>query len=308
MIKLSWSQRCTLQLCHRAYKYKYIDNIVPRSFNKALNFGSVFHELVATLYTKGLGEALKSIDASLAKVDTSSFQQDDFDELQWQTIVLNSMVLAISESYLAGDIADGFKVIEAEKSHIAKPITTATGRKIKGFIYECIPDLVIRDKDSFLWLVEYKTTSKIGQSYFERLQIDEQTNGMIYFLEKEYGEKFKGIIFRVIKKPGIRQTKKETSVQFFDRLQDVMTSRYGDYFFEQIFLRDEALIKEFEVNLEQTCKALRYIIKQELYYKDTSKCSLHKCGYLPLCCNQSGAEMLFEEKKAREEETSEQHF
>jgi len=47
------------------------------------------------------------------------------------------------------------------------------------------------------WVLEYKTTSRLGGKYFNQFKVDFQTNCYIYFAQKHFKEKYEGVYFDV---------------------------------------------------------------------------------------------------------------
>lgn len=47
------------------------------------------------------------------------------------------------------------------------------------------------------WVIEYKTTSRLGATYFNQFKVDFQTDCYVYFAQKNFNEKYEGVLFDV---------------------------------------------------------------------------------------------------------------
>jgi hypothetical protein len=303
--RLSWSQLGTFNSCKKRYYWSYIKNLEPVAFQDSLSFGVIFHDAMEMLYKEGVVSIVQDhITKLIRKMDTTAFTQKDFDKQDWMEIVLRAMVQGAYDYFYTVDRERGFSVVETEKKYdVAIPNPKAKrAYNSRKYRYVFIMDLWLvrqREDTKEYELVEYKTASRLRESYFERLKIDQQTRGMTYFLQREYGITISKIRYRILKKPGIRQTKKENRVQFFERLESEFDKKPDDYFIEKDFLVNQKQIKEFGEDLWMMQKELDFVIKNELYTKDTSKCSILNCPFLPLCNDQTNSDVLYKQKEKR---------
>lgn len=299
---LSHSQLNTFDACKKRYFYNYVQNIVPKVRKKALTHGSLFHSAMEVLYKTGdLAQAVKSIDKEILALNKTFFEQKDYDDLDWTELVVKAQLRGYYEIFYAHDIKAGYKSVEIEKEYDVTIINPETNVPSRKFIYRFIADRVVRDSEGKLWLVEYKTASKLGQSYFDRLSIDNQITGMLYYLQQIYKEKFEGIIYRVMKKPGIKQTQKESRSGFFARLSNEFMKNPDKYFVEEILVRDVKAFDEFKQDLWAKQKEVQGCINTGIYPKSTANCVSHfgTCEYMPLCTKEFNALDKYEERKDR---------
>lgn len=104
------------------------------------------------------------------------------------------------------DAKDFVKVLYNEE-RIEVPLLSPSGRRTCGR-YTFKTDLVVEDKDKFLWLVDHKT---IATGNLPSLEMDEQSVSYLYGAQKKFGIKLEGVIFNfLIKKvPSVPQVLKD---------------------------------------------------------------------------------------------------
>jgi len=297
MKHLSWSQLSTFNSCKKRYEFQYIKNLKPKRFSNALNFGILFHEIMECIYEEGSICAAQDIVYDLVEdMDTSTFEQKDFDDLEWSKTVLLALIDGVFDYWYNVDLERDESVVAIEKKYEMRIKNPANNYTNRAYSYVFIPDLVLQCDDSVYTLVEYKTTSRMDSNYISRLAIDQQTRGMVYFLQRENNIVISKIKYRIFKKPGIRQTKKENREMFTERLKGVFLTEPEKYFIEQEFVVDQKDIRLFATDLWKAVKEVTFVVKNKLFYRDTSKCTVLNCPFMPLCAGKVGAEVLYEEK------------
>ena len=109
-----------------------------------------------------------------------------------------------------------------------------------------------------------------------------------------------GIKYRVLRKPMIRQKKDETVDQFRKRLVEKFTEESDDYLFEFILTRTN---EELDECLEDIKSDINQIETATRYTKTLSSCSMYgRCPYMELCMKQENAQLLYIERKEKEEQ------
>lgn len=103
------------------------------------------------------------------------------------------------------DPKDFVKILHNEE-RLEVPILSPEGKRTCGR-YSFKTDLVIEDKDKFMWLIDHKTATSSDTSY---LTLDEQSVSYLYGAQRKFGIKLEGIIFNfLIKKvPSVPATLK----------------------------------------------------------------------------------------------------
>ena len=197
---------------------RYDRNLVPKRNSEARNLGTAVHKGLET----------HSVDAALAELDREVHSQEEQDKLDTQKATVAAM--------LKGYWAAGFSTFDSLKPELkfSVPIRNPkTGANSKKFLFEGKVDGVATI-DGQHWLVEYKTSGQLDQSYFDKLYLDTQVTSYIYGAQRALGITFAGVIYRVIRKPTIRQKQKETLEEYFARLEaDYLDPERRDHYFAE---------------------------------------------------------------------------
>lgn len=248
----------------------------------------------------GIGEAVhKGIETRSVEVALSCFDEEfpqnqhAADDLE----VKKATVIAMLTGYF-----EQFPAFEEHSPELefSLPMISRTGRRSRSQIIAGKIDDIVRMPDGD-WVIEYKTASRLDGAYFDRLYVDDQIT-MYCYAAKRMGFNPVGVIYRVIRKPTIRQRNNESIPQYIDRLIQDYRSRPEYYFHERKLYRPQSVLKAFEADLYDKVRTFNRDKRNDLNYKNTSHCSNYGgCPYLPLCCGFAGAESMYERKKAHEE-------
>ena len=275
----------TYQVCPYKENLRYRQGLALIRGKSSTAFGSAFHK---ALETRELHEALDILTPNFPK------DQAEADEQAVAVVTLQ----ALFEGY-----CERFPAFEHHKPEFEfeLPMLTDRGRKsTKLKIAGKLDDLV--KINNRWWVVEYKTASKLDASYFDRLYVDSQITMYMYAMER-LGYNPAGVIYRVIRKPSLRKSQKETVGQFLKRLQDDIKSRPDFYFDERVLYRDKNDLSEFERMLYHETKQANEMARLGRCYRHSTACSMYgACDYLPLCMGEVGAkEALYEIREPNEE-------
>ena len=289
-MKLSHSKLSVFNTCRRKFFYEYVRELEPKQFNSSLNTGKLFHLGMETMYKTGdLGAVDAVIFNASEEVDTSAWTQAEFMDYEKDITMIQGMLHGAYDIFYLRDQEKNVKVLEVESEYVLE-----TGSDNQ---YHLILDLLL-EIDGKVCLVEYKTASRLGDAYFARLRIDLQTRCMATVLNGLENKKIEKIIFRIIKKPGIRVKQTEQTAAYLERLRDEFISKPNDYFIEQEFIFTEKeqeaageYIQIMQQEVKETCGRNRFP-------QNTSICSLINCAFLPLCCSEENVD-LYKEKERR---------
>ena len=132
-------------------------------------------------------------------------------------------------------------------------------------------------------LVEHKTTSADDfEKYEYELQWDEQI--LAYML----GYGVRAMWYTVIKKPTIRQGKKETEEEFFDRMCKWYDEETDKKIKVMYITRTDEEVSEFEEHLELLADMMENAeVDQKFLYRNPLHCSCwgRRCEYSSICLN-----------------------
>lgn len=272
------------QSCPMKEKLRYRDGLVPITKSEALSLGSAVHKGIETWSVE---EAVRYF------IDECPIPKTQ-EEADKQNITLGTI-----RSMLTGYFATFAPFEEHKPETEFSFVLTKPRSKRKVIIAGKIDDIVQLEDGQ--WLVEYKTASSIDKGYIDRLYVDTQIS--LYMLAaQKLGYKPKGIIYRVLKKPQIRQKKDETVEAYLFRMAADYMARPDFYFYEERLYRTTKDLKQFENELWLETKQADEAAKKGHYFKHSTSCSVYgTCPYMPLCTGEAGAEMLFEYKAPNEE-------
>jgi hypothetical protein len=283
---LTYSRIKMRKNCPASEHYRYEQCLTPITRKQSLSIGSAVHK---GLETGSIEEALKLFDDILPN------SQDEMDELEINKVIVSAMLAGYFAKFkpfleYKAEIQFDIPILNPLTKHISHSF------RLQGKIDK------LAKIDGLWWLVEYKTASQINQGYFERLELDEQITTYIYAAQKEWNIKIAGVIYRVLKKPSIRQTKKETLEQFCKRLEKDYIDRPEFYFYEQQLYRSQEDLERFEQELWDFTQQYLYEKRNGINYRNCSRClDWGRCQYMPICCNEPDWNLKYEVKEINEE-------
>lgn len=276
----------TYQVCPFKEVLRYREKLSPIKSRSALAFGTAIHK---GLETWDVDEALNMLITDYPTTQEEADEQD----------VAMVTVRALLEGFF-----NKFEPFDEHKPEFEFKMPMKAGRRnsTKLEIAGKLDDLVKIDER--WWVVEYKTASKLDSSYFDRLYVDSQITMYMYAMER-MGFNPAGVIYRVIRKPGLRRGQKESLEGFLNRLSKDIEDRPDFYFLEHQLYRTKTDLQEFEHTLYQEAMLENKQFKKGDYFRHTTACSMYgACEYLPICMQEAGAlEALYEHREPHEELT-----
>lgn len=285
---LTYSRIKARKNCPMAEHLRYTKQLVSKFRKPSLDIGTAVHK---GLETGSVEEALKALPEVFAST------QAEADKAETNKVLVEAMLLGYFSKYKPFDPEKTQNEIKFEIP-IINPKTKAAS---KSFCLQGKVDALTMI-DGQYWLVEYKTAGQITGNYFERLEIDDQITSYIYALQRTLNIQIVGVIYRVIKKPHIKQTQKETLSKYHERLINDYQERPEFYYFEGKFYRSQEDLAKFEKDLWYFTQQLLYEKRQGINTRNASRCvDFGTCTYFPICTNQEDAELLFEIKAPHEE-------
>ena len=272
-MRYSHSRINCFKTCPKQFEYKYIKHLFPISGDSTnLILGKAFHR----------GIELGNVEELEKELDNN----DDFLDEGAETNKV--IVLAMVEAFFN-------KFPHHNEGNIKHEVEIKTNFNGNEFIMYA--DAIVEEPDGLI-LREYKTASRIDDTYIDKLKFNDQISRYCLAIEQELGKKVKKIEYYVAKKPLLRQKNGETLEQFRERLVEKITE-------------DEESIQYFELTrtkeqLEEEKEDLIYdmnmINNTKRYTKNLSACSCYgKCPYLNLCMREKDAELLYEVKEEGDE-------
>lgn len=283
---LTHSSMTDFKNCRKKFYYRNELLLAPRLRKASLSLGSAVHKGIET---RSITEALKELD------DIFPNSQEESDNIETMKITCRAMLEGYFEQY------EPFEDAMAEIQFSLPIINPLTGHRSNTFTLQGKADGLARI-DGKNWLVEYKTAGMIDKNYIDKMNLDSQITTYIYALQRALDIKIEGIIYRILRKPTIRQTKKENAIQFQDRLIQDYKDRPEFYFHEEILYRSQDDLIEFERELWALTQGMLYCQRNDGFYKNTGRCSdWGLCQYSALCLKNPDAMDLYEIREPHEE-------
>lgn len=300
MIGISANSIASFCSCRRKYYYEKVLHRVPATTSTSLSIGSAVH--------KGLESYWNNInDISNEPELLHQVIQDATDACHGLCVEDICKVHAMLEGYMRYFDEDRtrFTTVDVESSFSEFLIDDAT---VHGFM-----DAVVIEKGTGkYWLVEHKTARAVDDYYRQHINIDVQCGIYLYVLREKYGNDVGGVIYDIIRKPGIKmqigesdeefearkaqlkapgrckQKKAETCAEFMDRLCDDLSNAY-----ERIFITMDNIDLNNIIS-DVKCHAEEIIMAHETgsFFRSTCNCSgkFGVCPYFDVCCGRYSIE------------------
>lgn len=287
--------------CRMACKQRYLDFLVSLTSDPNLRFGSAIHQFLECWHRgRDLAQVLDLIDRSYPNRAGDEDQKRD-----WH------LATAIMRGYFARYPLEEFGVVELEKVFEGEIVNPATGATSRSFTLAGKVDGIVRVGDEY-FLLENKTASLIDSGYLERLWTDFQITLYAWYVEQALGIHISGIIYNVIVKAKLQQSKGETEDEFEsrraeliaksktgkssakrrmpetdDEFQERLAAKYADpsmFHRENLYIsRDRFAVLQGE--LWELTQAFLDARRRDSWYQNTSQCFTfgRPCAYFALC-------------------------
>jgi hypothetical protein len=283
---LTFSMLNKFRNCRKACYWRYIKELEPLTKSHALFFGSVIHECLEIWHSIKTGGAAT---LAVACFINKTYPERDNDEQQLKDWHLAA---AMMRGYIVEYGHEPFEVIALEQTFEGSITNPETGAPSKSFILSGKVDGIVK-QDGQYFLLEHKTTSSIDGSYIERLWLDFQITLYAHYIEKTMGIKIAGIIYNILVKARLRQSKNESNEAFQERL----AAKYqepGMFHRETIYITNE-MFGELTAELWELTKQLLDCRKKGMYYRNTAQCFQwnRACPYLALC-RSNGSQLVID--------------
>jgi hypothetical protein len=114
--------------------------------------------------------------------------------------------------YASRYATEDFTIIEIEKSFTGNIRNPDTGRCSQTFVMAGKADAIVQRSDG-MYLLEHKTAASIDSNYLDKLWTDTQIALYCYYL-RELGYPIVGVIYNVLLKSRLKQSKGETQEEY----------------------------------------------------------------------------------------------
>lgn len=302
---VSISQIREFLTCEQRYDYRYNQNLMPRIYQRALEFGTIGHKFLEEHY-KAIwqGKPLDIVE-TLAKIREERLAEelDAFTLQKFETDLY--MALGMFSSYVEyykSDVEKWEILLAEDMLYLPEKISTKTFRGK--------PDLIVREKDTgFVWVIDHKFLTFVTEGLIRKLPMDHQVHAYMKLTRawldatnrKDWP--IRGVIYNVIKKSARKLKKEQTLVEFQKELHDVYLETPDEYFTRQYIIVTDHHVRGFDTFMSQVITDMERREVDRAYKRNIYSCDLYgQCAYLDMCLDGQLALHLY--KKV--EPTSEQ--
>lgn len=194
---VSTSEMRAFQRCEREHANLYAFGIKPAERAHALRFGSLVHAALESWWLWRPGSEVGRLDAALDKIAHAVWEDecrvDAFDRVRAEELI---------RGYHLTWGAEPLQTLAVEAEFATPVVDPDTSEALPGVVLGGKIDAIARDEHGYVWIVEHKTASDPGASYWERLRIDLQCS--VYMLgARALGFEPAGILYDVLVKPRV---------------------------------------------------------------------------------------------------------
>jgi len=306
----------TFKLCRKDYNLRFIRGLHALEESEAQYLGSVIHVALERWYLRGDAEK-DTVVAVIFDYIAASFPNRERDERQkrdWH--LARAMFLAYIETYPTEE----FEIVAVEKQFQCPIINPDTGAASRSYFMRGKVDaLVTRNGEYFL--LEHKTAAVIDKSYIEKLPLDFQVTLYAHYLEQSMNIRIAGVIYNVIAKSQIRQSKGETEEEFEARRADLIAKsksgkssakrklpetddefatrlaekyREPGMFHREMLYIPRSQYETLTAEIWELCQQLLIARRTNRWYMNTDICFLYNrpCRFFPICVSNDNPNII----------------
>ena len=287
--------------CRKAVEWRYLEQLVQLTRDRNLHFGSLIHECLQTWHQRrDLAEVMAQVDRLCP-----NRLQDENQRRDWH------LAVAMMKAYAAHYAADEFEIVALEKTFEGPIVNPATGAPSRSFVLAGKVDGVVRIGGDY-FVLEHKTAAQLDSDYLERLWTDFQITIYSYYVEQTMGIPITGILYNVLVKAKLQQSKGETEAEYQGRRAELLAKsktgkttakrrmpetdeefqqRLAEKYAEPAMLHREMLYlsrDRFEIlraELWELTQAFLDARRRGVFYQNTAFCFNYQrpCPYFALC-------------------------
>lgn len=290
--------------CQRKYQYRHIDKLVPRMYQRALEFGTVGHKFLELFYTAMSEGKLLEFDINEAFDKISKTNQfDGFDAAssqQWNLdlFVIRGMIEAYVQHYRSDE--NLWEILSVEKDFLLGKEGDYGGASFSKTAFRGKPDLIVRNKsDGKIWVVDHKFLAQISAGALKKLPMDYQIHAYIKMFNQQLEaqgskERVAGAIYNIVKKSGKRLKKNQTPSELAREMFDDYTETPSDYFHREYVIVTEHNTKSFDAFIAQASLDMHDKHFTGRFSQNINACDTYgECPYIELCLRGKDAEFLY---------------
>ncbi|KKN74285.1 hypothetical protein LCGC14_0392240 [marine sediment metagenome] len=220
--------------CREQFRLKYVEGWSAKGNPLPLHYGSASHHVLRRMYERKL-----TIKKSIAEFDKLWRKERQTTFIPQKLLAQHDLVLGMLDSIMPHYLRriqkkdkpfNDFKTKKwlALEHKFKIPFDVESNQAVLRGMF----DGVFLDDKGRLWLFETKNLSRIDQNDIQAsLPFDLQVMFYLYALVRTYPEhKIGGVLYNVLRRPGLRQGVKETLSDFIKRIEKDVSKKYAHYF------------------------------------------------------------------------------
>ncbi len=287
--------------CRKAVDWRYLQQLVPLQRDRNLHFGSIIHECLQVWHERrDLDEVLATINRLCA-----NRLQDENQRRDWH------LATAMMRAYAARYAVEDLEIVALERNFEGPIVNPATGAASRSFVLAGKVDGIVRIHGEH-FILEHKTAAQVDGDYLEKLWTDFQITIYAHYIEQTMGIPITGILYNVLVKAKLQQSKGETEQEFQARraellaksktgkttakrklpesdeaFQQRLAEKYADsaMFHREMLYLSRDRFDVLRAELWELTQAFLEARRRGIFYQNTGFCFNYQrpCAYFPLC-------------------------
>lgn len=251
--------------CRRSFEYFAIDGKVSEENRAALNFGSAIHEALSIRFLQEDKKALTTIETEQLDHLNQFFLKNPQPLNEWRT---HSLAVDIIQRYNSEYLSEAFEVLGVEQS-FALPLAMVCG--VPVFWTGKIDAITYWPESKSFWIVDHKTTSQLGSTFFEQFKNDQAQIGYVWAATQHLKQTVQGFMVNALytcKTNPTRSSKKP-----------------GEFFSRQKFFVETDRVEEWKENTIHIVEDIFRDASRGYFPMESAWCvgKYGRCMYLPVC-------------------------
>ena len=271
---ITQTELTTFSRCEERHNLRYNKWLAPFEEHPALAMGSAFH---AGIESKSVAAAVEALSGPDPVWDI------------WEGGAARARE-AVVTAMVGGALTRWTEWPDLQEVQFEIPFKhPVTGNSSKRHRFSGIFDGVWKgthpDYPEEVILGEWKTASVVNNDYMQRLEIDFQVSTYLWAASILYGVPVRKVVYRIVKKPTIKQRKTETVEEYSERVVADYIDRPEHYFFEALVERTDEQLEHWRHQAWATHKRILQIKRGGVpAIRNTQSCvGRGRCPYFDLC-------------------------
>lgn len=270
--KLTQSSLRALWSCEEKFRLRYLERLRARTESDALTLGKAVHKGIEV-------ESAHEVDRLLLNEHGASTSE----ERREQIMKIRPIALAM----ISGALKKWTDWPERREVGFELPFRNPeTGGMSTRHSFAGVWDGLWMEygEDGEPALLEIKTTGRMDADYMRRLHLDWQISAYCHAATAALGRPVRQVVYRVIRKPSIRQRKTETPEEFADRVTADYQDRPEFYFSDTVVRRTEEELERWWWEAWETHRRILRLENGGMSIRNTAHClDFKRCDYFDLC-------------------------